>query len=777
MTLRSKTILLVSAALVALLAMIYVSSRAVLLRSFAGLEEDATRRDLQRAVNALECRIEELDITTYDWASWDDTYQFMQDRNPAYVEANLLDDTLVALGLNALLLVAPSGEVVFDKAVDLQEEAQVPVPQSLFGHLTADGLLSAIQQPGSHIRGILELPEGLVLVSSRPILSSEDEGPLRGWLIMARYLDLIEVQRLAHVTDSVLTIQPARNATQPVQVETVQSALAETPSFTVVRPLSDDIVAGYTVLPDIYGEPGVLVGVELPREIYGQGQAAVAYVLTAILLVGLAFGALQCVMLDRQVLARIMELSTGIARIGSHEDLSTRVDAKGQDELSRLGAQINDMLERLQRTQADLKRSEERYRELVESANEIIYTHDLRGNLISANPAALKAYGYASDQISYLNVADLVDPDFLSLAQQKIRDMPSNPSETTPYEILTYTKSGRPIWLEVGTRIVQPQDGGPEVQSIARDITQRREAQQALRKEKEKLDIVLETFPLGVAIISKDGRYEYMNAKFVEMFGYTQQEIPTGRAWFEKAYPEEAYRRQVISAWKRDLRDSRPGEARPRTFTVRCKDGSDKVIHFRPVSLRDAEQFLVCEDITERQQAEEMIKHMAYHDPLTGLPNRLLFDDRLQAALARARRTGEKLAVMVLDLDDFKEVNDALGHTVGDRLLQAVGERLTALLRETDTICRMGGDEFLILLTGIGAPENAVKTAHKVLEAIRNPFHLDGRELGITTSLGVAVYPDDAQDMDMLIRRTDLAMYLAKKMGRDKYQRFRPSRP
>jgi diguanylate cyclase (GGDEF)-like protein/PAS domain S-box-containing protein len=774
MTLRIKTILLVTVALVALLAMLYISSRAVLLHSFAKLEEDATRRDVQRALNALQCRIRELDTITYDWASWDDTYQFMQDRNPAYVESNLPDDTLVALDLNAVLMVAPSDEVVFEKAMDLQDEEQVPVPQSLLGHLTADGLLSPDGEPGSHVRGILELPEGPVIVSSRPILTSEDEGPLRGWLIMARYLDSIEVQRLADVTDSVLTIQPYRKATQPAELETIRPALLETPSSIVVRPVSADVVAGYSVLPDIYGAPGVLIGVELPREVYRQGQATVAYVLTAILLVGLAFGALQCVMLDRQVLARIMELTTDIARIRSHDDLSAGVHVNGQDELSRLGAQINDMLERLQRTQADLKQSEERHRELVESADEIIYTHDLNGNLTSANPAALRTYGYTNDQISHLNVAHLVDPDFLPLAQQKVQDMLSNPPETRPYELLTYAKSGQPIWLEVGTRIVQRDDGEREVQSIARDITQRRQAQQALRREKEKLDIVLEAFPLGVAIIAIDGRYEYVNAKFIEMFGYTLRDIPTGQEWFEKAYPDESCRRQVISTWKADLKDSNPGEARPRTFTVRCKDGSDKVIQFRPVSMREGEQFLVCEDITERQRAEETIRHMAFHDPLTGLPNRLLFSDRLEAALARARRTGEKLAVMVLDLDNFKRVNDALGHTAGDQLLQAVGERLTALLRETDTICRMGGDEFLILLTGIAGPEAVHKTAHKVLEAIRKPFELDGAALQITTSLGMAIYPDDAQDMDTLIRRTDFAMYLAKQMGRDNYQRFSP---
>jgi diguanylate cyclase (GGDEF)-like protein len=181
---------------------------------------------------------------------------------------------------------------------------------------------------------------------------------------------------------------------------------------------------------------------------------------------------------------------------------------------------------------------------------------------------------------------------------------------------------------------------------------------------------------------------------------------------------------------------------------------------------------VVYEDITERQRAEERIRQLAYHDPLTGLPNRTLFYDRMDVALARARRNSDKLAVMLMDLDHFKDVNDSLGHTMGDQLLRAVGERLTTLLRESDTICRMGGDEFLILLTGITSVDDVNKIADRVLEAIREPLVLDDHELDVTTSLGGAIYPDDAEDADTLIKQTDVAMYFAKERGRDNYQRY-----
>jgi diguanylate cyclase (GGDEF)-like protein len=177
-------------------------------------------------------------------------------------------------------------------------------------------------------------------------------------------------------------------------------------------------------------------------------------------------------------------------------------------------------------------------------------------------------------------------------------------------------------------------------------------------------------------------------------------------------------------------------------------------------------------DLAERKRAEETIRRLAYHDALTGLPNRTLFKDRLGVALAQARRKQQKLAVMLLDLDHFKNVNDRLGHTVGDQLLQAVGVRLTGLLRESDTVCRMGGDEFLLLLPEMGKVEYAGAAAARILEIIRKTFVFEEHRLRITTSLGIAIYPDDGEDGDTLIKNADAAMYRAKEKGRDNYQRY-----
>ncbi len=178
----------------------------------------------------------------------------------------------------------------------------------------------------------------------------------------------------------------------------------------------------------------------------------------------------------------------------------------------------------------------------------------------------------------------------------------------------------------------------------------------------------------------------------------------------------------------------------------------------------------LAEALSESEKDQHAIRRLAYHDGLTGLPNRALFQDRLEVATARAVRNGSRLVVMLMDLDRFKDINDTLGHSVGDHLLQRVGERLTAIRGKTDTVCRMGGDEFLLLFPDLDHQEEADVIADRVLKTIRDPFVVGDLQVKITTSLGVALYPDHGTDCDALIRSADVAMYHVKDSGRDGYQ-------
>jgi diguanylate cyclase (GGDEF)-like protein len=183
----------------------------------------------------------------------------------------------------------------------------------------------------------------------------------------------------------------------------------------------------------------------------------------------------------------------------------------------------------------------------------------------------------------------------------------------------------------------------------------------------------------------------------------------------------------------------------------------------------------VFSDITKVKESQDKLDHMAHHDPLTALPNRTLFHDRLQHALLRAGRDGEQLAILFIDLDRFKNVNDTLGHHVGDELLKQVAAALTGQLREGDTLARLGGDEFIVLLENVGGQEGAGHVAEKLMSMFEQPFIVSDYELFVTASVGISVYPNDTADLNMLIRNADVAMYQAKARGRNGYQFYAPS--
>ncbi|RLD04479.1 MAG: hypothetical protein DRI65_10605 [Chloroflexota bacterium] len=175
------------------------------------------------------------------------------------------------------------------------------------------------------------------------------------------------------------------------------------------------------------------------------------------------------------------------------------------------------------------------------------------------------------------------------------------------------------------------------------------------------------------------------------------------------------------------------------------------------------------QEIVDRKKAEEAIKYMAHHDALTGLPNRRLFNERITLEISRSQRNNQKIGVMLFDLDHLKNVNDSFGHSVGDLLLQSVGQRLVGLLRKSDTVARMGGDEFLLILPEMKQHQDAVLTAERILSALSTPFLLDGNQINITTSIGIVFFPDDGTEVDDLIKKADIAMYKAKEKGGNIY--------
>jgi diguanylate cyclase (GGDEF)-like protein/PAS domain S-box-containing protein len=420
-----------------------------------------------------------------------------------------------------------------------------------------------------------------------------------------------------------------------------------------------------------------------------------------------------------------------------------------------------DITER-KRAEEELRRSEERYRELFENANDLVYTHDLDGRITSMNMAAERLSGYSREELLGTQIQQLLAPEHLERARDAMERKLRGEVTATFYEVDLVAKDGRRIPLELSTRVIF-RDGKPAgVQGIGRDVAERKANEARYR-------LLFERNLAGVYRTGADGRIIECNDACARIFGYESREQ------FLQADAHDVYfdlsERDRLVQMLRDQKQLPNLELR-----LRRRDGS-AVWVLENVSLLEGdilEGTLI--DITDRKHAQEQMEYQAYHDSLTGLPNRLLFRDRITVALAHAKRNGRAAAVMFLDLDQFKHVNDTLGHTVGDRLLQVVGTRLVTCVRAEDTVARMGGDEFTILLADLGDGRGAAAVAQKVLEAARHPVVVDEHELYLTTSVGIAIFPDDGEDAESLLKNADRAMYRAKELGRDNFQYATPAR-
>jgi diguanylate cyclase (GGDEF)-like protein/PAS domain S-box-containing protein len=340
-------------------------------------------------------------------------------------------------------------------------------------------------------------------------------------------------------------------------------------------------------------------------------------------------------------------------------------------------------------------------------------------------------------------------------------------------ELPLTTAHGRRIWVRcIGEALAQ--DGRiAQVYGSLQDITTRRQTEDALRESERQLQTILNDAAEGILVVGTEGDVERINLEARRMFGYQAHEAH--RLSLRDLVPELEFAADAESSAQpiRHLLGSR------REVTGRRKDGSlfPLELSLSEISLASGpSQFTaVVRDITERKSWENRIYQLAYSDSLTGLPNRLLLRDRLEHAIAAADRNRSMVGVLFFDLDHFKAINDSYGHHVGDQLLRRIAERARGCVREIDTVCRMGGDEFVLVLPELHEAADAAAVARKLLSVLSQPYSIDERELSITPTVGISIYPRDGNDADTLVRNADSAMYHAKESGKNHYRFYRPA--
>jgi diguanylate cyclase (GGDEF)-like protein/PAS domain S-box-containing protein len=447
--------------------------------------------------------------------------------------------------------------------------------------------------------------------------------------------------------------------------------------------------------------------------------------------------------------------------VSTHEDVTER---------ERLSARLAEQNGLLRRHEEELKAQNERFDAALTNMSQGLCMFDDEQRVLIANARYAEIYGLSLEQVK-------PGTTLRQIVEHRIAKglyAGPNPEAYIKERLAAFHAASTAVHhLSDGRAICirrQPMREGGWV-TTHEDITEQERLKARLEQQNEQLDVAMNSMSQGLAMYDSEQRLVVCNRRYAEMYGLSPEQVRPGvtarevlqcrlaNGCYATSQPDEFADRLIARFGKVESEVHELADGRSIIVSHhRTATGGHVVTH---------------QDITEKRRSEARIVHMALHDALTDLPNRVLLNERLEQALARVRR-GDMLAVHLLDLDHFKAVNDTLGHPTGDKLLKTVAARLRALVRDTDTIARMGGDEFAILQAGIADPADATTLALRVIEAISAPYEFDGVPAVIGTSVGIAVGPSDGTTPDQLIRNSDLALYRAKGDGRGTYRFFAP---
>jgi diguanylate cyclase (GGDEF)-like protein/PAS domain S-box-containing protein len=416
------------------------------------------------------------------------------------------------------------------------------------------------------------------------------------------------------------------------------------------------------------------------------------------------------------------------------------------------------------KAQADLVASEHELSNILSSMQDTYFRCDVDGRLTKISDSAVDLLGYKREELMRCDPASLfVDVDARARLLAALR---RNGGRIKSHETRLRRKDGGIVWLSFNAQFIHDADGAiGGLEGTARDVSARKNAEE----EMYKLSSALEQTADGVMITDRSGVIEYVNPAYTLITGYRREEMIGRQPSVIKSGKQgpEFYKGlwETITA----------GKAFSDVFINRKKSGAlyYEAKTISPLKDRhgDITHYVATgKDITEQMETQQKLQHMAHHDALTELPNRALFIDRVKQALARARWHSRGVAILFLDLDRFKNINDSLGHDAGDRLLKQIGERLIGGLRDGDTVARFGGDEFVILLDDIAESSDISRIAGKILDVIAPSFSIADQELHITASMGISLFPGDGEDSQTLLKNADIAMYRAKEAGKNTYK-------
>jgi len=429
------------------------------------------------------------------------------------------------------------------------------------------------------------------------------------------------------------------------------------------------------------------------------------------------------------------------------------------------------------RTEVALRKSEHRLRQLIASALDAVVTIDRNSIVVEWNPQAEATFGIAARDIIGRQLPSTIlgerDRRIAHRLLARAANRSHNAIARRRTESIATRANGERFPVEI---TIEPVGSGDDqlLTAFIRDISERKRAHDELEQRELRFRTIFEKSWSGVALLDADLKFRFAGSSTPNIVGYTEEEL-IGRELLEYVHPREraAMHRLFATLMSTPSKEGH-GELRflHKNGTWIWLEGfAQNMLHESSVGAI----ILNYRDVSQRRMTEKQLEYRAHYDALTDLPNRVLFRDRVTTGLAQARRNKRGLAIMYLDLDHFKLVNDGLGHSFGDALLAAVARRLQSCLRASDTISRIGGDEFSILISDVSETESIAGVARKLLDAFEHPFRIEKHDLFVTPSIGISLHPSDGDDFETLVKCADAAMYRAKELGRNQAQLFTPS--
>lgn len=602
MSLRRKIFLGIGLILVITAVVAFLVQQWILTENFARLEQKEMHANLTRVHKALTQELEQLESICADWARWDDTYDFIENANDAYLHSNLTDSALQNLRLNLIVFVHSSGRLVASKAYDLQHQREIPMPASLSSHLAPPSILLEHRDLLSGMRGILALPEGPLLVVALPILTSQDQGPSRGTLIFGRFLDEGKIAQLSETLQLPLVARTWNDPYLPADFLAARATLTEAVPIST-RPLDDQVMAGYALVSDVYSKPALILRATMPREIMQQGRLSQLYSTLLVIASGAIAYALALWGLDRLVLARVENLVRQVRDIGERGQAVQRVTVTGRDELGTLEREINRMLD-------TISQSEERFRALVEHSSDLTLILNRDATIRYVSPSVQKILGYAPDEVYGHAALEFVHPDDQPQAQEGLqhRLVTLGASDTVTLLRIRH-RNGEWRTLEMmGTNLLtHPLIAGIVING--HDVTERERAVHALSASEARWRTYIEHASDLIFVLDASARVAMVNRALCDTLGYAPEEL-VGKNPIEFLAPEARASAQDALAriWR--------GETIDRFETVALTRTQQRVVlEVRGQTLCENDNIVgtlhIARDITARKDAEELLRQQA----------------------------------------------------------------------------------------------------------------------------------------------------------------------